>query len=393
MTPAARISAAIDCLDAIAAGENAERVLTSWARSNRFAGSKDRAAIRDHVFSALRCLRSYGWLGGGNGSDRLEEASGRALMIGALRAEGTPPESLFTGEGYAAPPLSPDEAKAPDTAPPRAVSLDCPDWLFPLFENALGDDLDMCLRLMQARAPAFLRVNTARTTPAELRGRLAAEGVETAPHPLAPDGLEVKIGARRLSQTEAFALGHFEMQDAASQAVIHELLPVKGLSVLDYCAGGGGKSLALAAYGARVTAHDISAPRMKDIAPRAERAGAEIALATPGAPEGLFDLVLADAPCSGSGSWRRAPQAKWLLSEARLGELCALQGEVLDAAAAHVAPGGRLAYATCSLLEAENSAQIAAFLARNPGWRALSERLISPLQGGDGFFIAQLARA
>ena len=187
------------------------------------------------------------------------------------------------------------------------------------------------------------------------------------------------------------------MQDPASQAVVEALLPVaRDARILDYCAGGGGKALALAAATGRpVSAHDADPRRMADIPGRAERAGVTIDCLTTvavgaGAP---WDLVLVDAPCSGSGAWRRQPAARWMLTEDGLAELLGTQAGILDAAATLVRPGGRLAYATCSLLRAENRDQVNAFLSRVGGdWTVLDDRVFSPLDGGDGFYVAQLKR-
>lgn len=184
-----------------------------------------------------------------------------------------------------------------------------------------------------------------------------------------------------------------ELQDAASQAVVEALPLIPGQRVLDYCAGGGGKALALAARGAEVVAHDISAARMRDIPARAERAGVRVEVATEAGRLGRFPLVLVDAPCSGSGSWRRAPEGKWLLTEARLATLRDMQADILAAACRRVAPGGILAYATCSLLEEENGDRIRDFLSRERGWRQSFARSLSPLEGGDGFYLAVLEQA
>ncbi|MGH1329395.1 MAG: RsmB/NOP family class I SAM-dependent RNA methyltransferase [Paracoccaceae bacterium] len=392
MIPAARISAAIDILDDILAGNAAEQVLTRWARANRYAGSGDRAAIRDLVFEALRRMRSFAWLGGAD----MAAPNGRALMIGALRAGGQAPEALFDVGRFAPAPLSEEElAHAPSlTEAPREIALDCPAWLLTKFDAALGAQADAVLHLMQSRAPVFLRVNLARTTRDEMVATLALDGIETAPHALSPSALEVLSNPRRIANSQAYADGLIELQDAASQAIV-DLLPLQdGVRILDYCAGGGGKLLAMAARAkAQFTAHDIDSRRMRDIAPRAERAAISgITYAEPGAPKGTFDLVLCDAPCSGSGSWRRAPQAKWDLDAARLAELCEIQADVLDQAQGLVAPGGLLAYATCSLFDQENSAQIAAFIARHPGWTLQSHHLLTPMDGADGFFCALLTR-
>lgn len=382
MTPAARLQAAIEILDTILDGKPAEQVLTNWARANRFAGSKDRAAIRDHVFDCIRCKRSFAHLGG--------RADGRGLVLGLLRDAGRAPAELFTGEGYAPQPLT--DADAPNPAPmPRAVALDCPDWILPKLDAALGDACDAVLGAMRQRAPVFVRVNIARITVEKAADSLREDGIESQPAPLAQTGLVLTENARRLRQSQAFQTGLVELQDAASQAVVAALPDLNGLRVLDYCAGGGGKALAMAARGADVTAHDADPARMRDLPERAARAAARIAVQT--TPKGLFDLVLTDVPCSGSGAWRRAPEGKWTLTEARLKQLQSLQSEILSRAWDHVRPGGHLAYATCSLLLEENAHQVAAFVAKNAQASCLWQRRFTPLDGGDGFFAALISKA
>jgi 16S rRNA (cytosine967-C5)-methyltransferase len=385
MTPAARIAAAIELLDLWLAGEPAERALTNWARANRFAGSGDRAAIRDHVFDAIRCRRSFAALGGAE--------TGRGLMIGALRDRGRDPALVFTGEAHAPPPLSGAEAAAPPAPADPLVRLDCPDWLAPALRASLGAEFEPVMEIMRSRAPVFLRFNAARTTREAAVRALAAEGVTAVPHPLSPTALEVTAHARRVKTARAFADGLVELQDAASQAVVDAFLPVpEGARVLDFCAGGGGKALAFAAAGARVSAHDADARRMSDLPERARRAGAEIAILGPGALQAgaTFDLVLVDAPCSGSGAWRRQPEAKWRLDAARLAELGALQAAILREAARHVRPGGWLGYATCSLLASENGDVVRGFLADHRRFGLAGERRLTPLDGGDGFYVARI---
>ncbi|SFP25018.1 RsmB/NOP family class I SAM-dependent RNA methyltransferase [Tranquillimonas alkanivorans] len=385
MTPAARVTAAIEVLDEVLAGAPAEKVLTNWARSHRFAGSGDRAAIRDHVFDALRCRRSFAALGGAE--------TGRGLMIGAFRDVGVDAAEVFTGARFAPAPLSEQEAE-PQAIDDPLVALDCPDWLAGPLRGSLGDDFEPVMQRLRRRAPVFLRVNLLKGTMETALAALAEEGLETAPGPLAATALEVVTGARRVARSTAFRDGLVELQDAASQAVVEALPVTTGLRILDYCAGGGGKSLALAARSnAPVDAHDISPARMRDIPDRAARAGAEVRVLKPGAlGEGQYDLVLADAPCSGSGAWRRSPEGKWRLDASGLRALIETQREVLEAAARHVEPGGCLAYATCSLLDSENGDQVDAFLARRPAWREERRLRLTPLDGGDGFFLSCLRR-
>lgn len=385
MTPAARLSAAIALIDRFLAGEAAEKALTSWARASRYAGAGDRAAVRDLVFSALRRLRSQAALGGA--------MTGRGVVLGGLRAAGEDVEALFTGEGHAPAPLSDAERQA-GRVPSGAEALDCPDWLEPALRESLGADFEPVLAALRERAPVQLRVNLRKASRAAAQARLAEEGVACRPHPLSETALEVVEGARRVQSSGAYAEGWVEPQDAASQAVADSLPVSEGAKVLDYCAGGGGKTLALAGRAeARFLAHDAAPHRMRDLPARAARAGVEVRLIDDPGAEAPYDLVLCDAPCSGSGAWRRAPEGKWRLDAAALGRLVATQAEILDRAAPLVARGGMLAYATCSLLAAENDAQIAAFLSRHGGaWRLAGSRGLTPLDGGDGFYVAHLTR-
>jgi len=384
MTPAARVAAAIAVLDRHLGGEAAEAALTHWARGNRYAGSGDRAAVRDLVYDALRCRRSCAALGGG--------LTGRGLMLGHCAAQGIDPEAIFTGERFAPAALAEAE-RVPRPAPEGLVALDCPDWLAPALQAALGADFAPVMQTQRARAPLFLRVNAARATRPEAQAALAADGVATEPRGESSFALQVTENARKVVSSSAYLQGLVEVQDLASQAAVEALPLAPGGRVLDYCAGGGGKLLAMAArHGGTFAAHDIDPARMRDLPARAARAGVQVQIVAPGQARGGQDLVLVDAPCSGSGTWRRTPEAKWRLTPARLAELVALQAAILDEAACKVAPGGVLAYMTCSLLGAENEAQSAAFQARQPMFRLREARRFSPLAGGDGFYLAVFDR-
>ncbi len=376
MTPAARAAAAITVLDRILTGQAAEVALTNWGRASRYAGSGDRAAVRDIVYDVLRCRRSFAALGGNEG--------GYGLVLGWARETGQ--EALFSGEGHA-PPLPQDHGRQPE----GYEALDCPEWLGQALSDSLRDDFGPVMLAMRRRAPVFLRVNLAKASRGFAIAALAKEGVEAQDHPLADTALLVTAGARKVHTSDAYADGLVELQDAASQAVVAMLPLSDGMRVLDLCAGGGGKTLAMAAR-ARLTlfAHDAEARRMSDLPARAKRAGARVTLTSKPEVAGPFDLVLADVPCSGSGSWRRDPQGKWALDAARLLALRQLQTSILDRAAALVRPGGVIGYATCSLLRAENSDQIAGFVSRHPDWSVQGQRSFTPLEGGDGFFAAIL---
>lgn len=380
MTPGARLSAAITVLDRILAGAPAERALTNWGRASRFAGSGDRAAMRDIVFDALRQRRSAAARGGG--------LTGRGLVLGLARAAGQ--EALFSGEGHAPAPAGPADQGRP---PEGAEALDVPDWLLPELEQSLGDDCRPVLEALRHRAPVFLRVNLRKVDRNGAVAALAEEGIVAVPHPLATTALEVTAHARKVQASKAYLAGLVELQDASSQAVVEALPLAPGMKVLDHCAGGGGKALAMAARAdLRLWAHDIAPRRMADLPERAKRAGAAVTLTDHPEARAPYGLVLVDAPCSGSGSWRRDPEGKWALTPARLAVLLAEQAAILDRAAGMVGPGGVLAYATCSLLVRENDAQVTAFLARHPGWSLAETRRFLPLAGGDGFFVAILRR-
>jgi 16S rRNA (cytosine967-C5)-methyltransferase len=387
VTPAARLAAAAQVLDQILAGEPAEKALIGWARRSRFAGSGDRAALRDLVFDALRRKRSLAAIGG--------VMTGRGLMLGLLRAEGQDPDALLTGHGHAMAPLTPQERQDGGTPAPGPEACDMPDWLWPLLLDSLGDRAAAIASVLQSRAPVMLRVNLTRANPDQAIAALASDGIAATPDPVASTALKVGEGARKLAQSQAYLAGLVELQDGSSQATMDELsLPSAG-KILDFCAGGGGKSLAMAARTkARIMAHDVQPSRMKDLPARAARAGARIEIADGRAlaQAAPFDLVLCDAPCSGSGAWRRAPEGKWGLTPQRLTELCAIQDSILETASALVAPQGVLAYATCSVLRDENEARLDAFVAAHPEWRQIGVRRWDPGPSGDGFFLAQLRR-
>ena len=392
MTPGARLSAAMALLDAILAGEPSERALTRWARASRFAGSKDRAAVRDLVFDGLRRRRSLGWLGGAD--------SGRAILTAHASLEGADLDALFTGEGFDPAPLTEAERAALARDPagaPDPVRLDYPDFLDASLRASLGADFEPVLAAMHDRAPVDLRVNTLKTTLNAALVVLARDGVQAVPHPLVANALRVRDNPRLVSASRAYSQGMVELQDLSSQAVVAACGAAPGMTVLDYCAGGGGKTLALAAAmqgRGRLMAWDVNPRRMKDLPERARRAGAEVQLLGPAERSALgpvCDLVLVDAPCSGTGAWRRKPEGKWRLTPQDLADFAPLQDRILAQAARHVRPGGTLAYATCSLLADENEARAAAFAAAHPDWTPVGELRLSPLDGGDGFYLARFA--
>lgn len=382
MIPAARVAAAIEILDEVLAGSPAEKALTNWARRSRFAGAKDRAVIRDHVFDALRCRRSFAALGGGE--------TGRGLMLGELRSANINIDEIFSGIGHAPAAVSDAERAAFRNPRAGAEALDMPDWIHQMLVAQMGEaGANETCEALRSRAPVWVRVALRRGSRESAIAMLAADGIAARPHPEVKTALEVVENARKIQSSTAYLNGFVELQDAASQAAILTIpSPVAGARALDYCAGGGGKSLALADLGYAVDAHDIAPERMKDIPVRAARAGEVIEVKKDRQSiDKKYDLVFVDAPCSGSGTWRRTPEAKWALTPERLRDLCDIQRKVLVEAAQFVGPGGHLAYATCSVLDVENKAQIAEFLGLDARFESVLALTLMPGQGGDGFYL------
>jgi 16S rRNA (cytosine967-C5)-methyltransferase len=358
-----------------------EQALTNWARGARYAGSGDRSVVRDHVYDVLRARGSCAALGRGE--------TGRALVLGLIRLQGGDPDVLFTGQGHAPEPLTGEE-RLPGPTP--GATADVPGWTLPLFEARMGADLADLLLSFRERAPLYLRVNLRRTSREAAMIGLAQDGIAAEAVPGCATALLVKEGARRVKSSGAFRDGLVEPQDLSVQRALAAVAWPAG-RILDYCAGGGGKALAIAdATGAQVFAHDAAPRRMADLAPRAARAGVVIDQIDTRvlARQAPFDAVLCDVPCSGSGTWRRDPEAKWRLTPERLSELERVQARILSDAGALVAPAGLLVYMTCSLFHAENERQVEQFLAAHPGWHLEGMGTQTPLNASDGFFQASL---
>lgn len=385
MTPGARVAAKIEVLDAVLLGVPAEKALTNWGRNNRFAGSKDRAAIRDLVFQAIRCRRSSGaWP---------DASSARGWAIGALRANDIDPAELFTGAGHAPAELDPQEVVALELS--ERDPWDLQDWtineLISSYGNVQAQELAQVLR---HRAPISLRVNLQKTNIGEVRASLAQEGIETSTNPICDTALTVLSNPRRVVLQDSFSKGWFELQDAASQAVA-VAIPAEG-RILDYCAGGGGKSLALAGRtGAKIFAHDVNLGRMAEIEARAARGGHDIQVIPPMEldPAAQFDTVVCDLPCTGSGAWRRSPEGKWKLTEAELARYCDLQRDILVKCNDHVASGGTLALITCSIFNDENQMQRDFMSESYPELSLVKELQYLPSAGYDGLYLAVFKKA
>ncbi|MCE7798362.1 RsmB/NOP family class I SAM-dependent RNA methyltransferase [Sphingobium sufflavum] len=396
MTPAARLQAAIDLLDAIIAaatgnGPAADTLIARYFRERRYAGSKDRRAVRDHVYAAIRAHAS-------------PPASGRVAMV-ALAERDPALAALFDGSPHAPPSIGAGERGAG-----RAVATDpIPAWLSPALA-ALVDGPERAALL--ERAPLHLRANSLKTD----RAALLAALPDAMPLANTTHGLALPEGTP-LESTPQWQQGLIEVQDAGSQIIAAACQARPGHTILDLCAGAGGKTLALAgdmAGKGRLIAADVNRDRLSRLAPRAERAsatGIETLLLNGGREaEALAslteacDVVLVDAPCTGMGTWRRNPEARWRLTPDAIARMAVLQSHVLRLAAPLVKPGEAIVYAVCSLLDAEGRDQVDAFLALHPGWVAEDAgpagrpwgqgRLLTAKQdGSDGFFFARLRKA
>ena len=386
MTPNARYAAAIDILDRIQRGDAAEKVLTNWARSNRFAGSKDRREIRNIVFDALRRKIEAQVLGGGS--------TGRQIVLGLLRLNDIDPQSVFTGEGYAPPLLSEGELNflLTDVQPSEDDKCNIQEWMLSKVPANLKDEF----RSQSSRADLYLRVNKRKSNLEDALNDLASDAIDCEALDAPPFALRVEKGAQHVARSNAYLSGKVEIQDAGSQAVIHALnIPVeKSASILDYCAGGGGKSLALAALSeATISAWDENTNRMNDLSGRAERAGVAIKILTEQPTEDkTFDYVLLDVPCSGSGAWRRNPDGKWKITENDFENLLVTQKEILRNAVKLTNQSGKIGYVTCSLFEQEDMSQVRAFLADCRDWSLAQSGAFYPSEGTDGFFYAEFER-
>ena len=438
MNPGARLQAAIEILEqSFTAPIASDAIADAYFRRRRYAGSGDRRAVQARVFGVLRRKVRLEWhIRRVSALPPSPRALALADVIVGERSGAEEAARLFGASTYTPAPLTEDElvlARAlqdrvlDDPAMPDPVRFEYPAWLETSLRAAFGKRLEVEMSALNRQAPLDLRINLSKGTREAARAALAADGVATDPTPLSPWGLRVKNSVR-IGGTNAFKQGLVEVQDEGSQIVAALVGAEPGMTVVDYCAGAGGKTLALAAamsrqgkIEGRLIACDTSAERLKRMTTRLTRADAEnvrrIFLGDEKDPvlEGLAnaaDRVLLDVPCSASGAWRRDPLGKWRLSPERLDQYTGSQRHILDTAAALVRPGGRLVYATCSVLPEENEAQVAAFLARDdtfqvvPIARAWGETLggtppvgnqflrLSPAASGtDGFFAAVLERS
>jgi 16S rRNA (cytosine967-C5)-methyltransferase len=430
MTPAARLAAAIDLLAAIdsAPRKPADAVANEFFRARRYIGGGDRRAVSERAWGVLRARRRLGWWlakADAPANPRLLVAASLLTQGWALEGVDTSfsggqfaPTALNAAERAALRPLEGHTLDHPEM--PDSVRLEMPDWLLPPLQARFGAELGAELAALAEPAPLDLRVNLLKTTRGAAQAALAVEGIESAPTPLSPWGLRI-AGRRPVTTGKAFQGGLVEIQDEGSQIVAALVGARSDMRVADWCAGAGGKTLALAMAmenRGHIAACDVSAPRLDAAVRRLRRAGVhnvERHLVEPGDKwakrrAGGFDRVLVDAPCTGIGTWRRNPDARLRLTENDLAELRPKQAAIIEQAARLVRSGGRLVYATCSLLIEENEAQVDAFLSAHPDFHPVPLArawtlpapppgagpylMLTPRRHGtDGFFAAVLERA
>lgn len=407
MQPAARLAAAIDVLDEViesarTGGAAADVLLARYFRSRRYAGSRDRAAVRAHVYAVLRHMAH-------------DAPSGRAAMIAYAREREPGLLNLFGTGGHGPAALTADEVQTAGTA-----SRWLPEWLEAKFMRRFGESWPWQREGLMGRAPLDLRANTLKTNRERLADLLRDEGMNVEALPYCQNGLRAEAGAP-IEKSAAFEAGLVEVQDLSSQLMVALTDARPGETVVDLCAGAGGKTLGFAASmnnTGRIIACDIDPTRLERMTPRLARAGVRIVekkALRPGALDGLrgqADCVAVDAPCTGTGTWRRNPEARLRLTEERLAAITAVQDDVLEQGAALVKPGGRLVYAVCSLLPDEAEDRLDSFAARHPEFRLLDYRArpgsaglpetlalrpeylaVAPASHGcDGFFVAVYER-
>jgi len=427
MRPAAQIQATIELLDQIAAQPYpADRTMAKYFKQRRYIGSKDKAVISENFYQILRNRLSYEYL--------LEQADlgihSRMLAALKLHLEGEQPSAYFNGEQYSPKPLRAEQVDSLKQlnssglqAAPLHVQLNVPLWIEPKLQTALGERYQIEMQASNQRADTDIRVNTLKSSVVQVTQVLTGVGYTANATDLSPWGLRFD-GRVALSAMDAFKQGWFEVQDQGSQllALLSDVKP--GNKVVDFCAGAGGKTLAMAAMmdnKGTIYACDVHTKRLEQLSKRTKRAGVHNVRTHILSSEHdkwvkkhreLADVVLLDAPCTGTGTWRRSPDSRWNLKPEDLQNLVTLQQSILQSAKRLVKPGGRLLYATCSLLQEENEQNVEKFLQDNSDFSAcdfilpstLAEqsnrfllnghqfRTLPALSETDGFFVASLQR-
>ena len=399
MNPAARLKATLDLMHEVDhVARPADAVVSAWFRARRYIGDADRGPVSDLLYALLRHQARLGWWLAKLGYQAVPRT--RLLAFLVLDQGKTPDQvdRLFTGGKFENPPLTGEErtllaelqgCKIDHPDMPDEVRVECPSWPLASLRRRFDGSFQREMAALLAAAPLDLRVNPLKSTREAALGALKSLGLEAEASRMAPYGIRVKERPS-LASLPMLQAGEVEIQDEGSQLVAMLVDARPGERVVDFCAGAGGKTLAIAVQMAnkgRIIACDVLANRLKRSAERFRRAGLHNIETRPLAGEndpwvkrhkGTFDRVLVDAPCSGTGTWRRNPDARWRPLGAGLDSLVPLQARILASAARLVRPGGRLVYATCSLLPQENEEQVAAFLGAHPAFHVVKLSEVAP---------------
>ena len=394
-----RANAAIFILDEFLAGQNLNAILSKWTKANRYAGSSDRESIRDIVFDILRVKKTFTFIL----NKEKQVINGRALVFLYSVYYSLPLNDIFTGQKYGPDKLNNYEKEFSEIARENnergfEVIDNIPDFLLTEFQRSLGSKFNNVMRLLEKRAPVSIRVNALKSDVSSILEVLSSEGIEGKIAKKVRYGIEIIGNPRRLTQLQAFKDGYFEVQDLHSQKTI-EGLPIKeDTKILDYCAGAGGKILNIASLlkgNGRFFVHDLDKKKLIEADLRAKRAGIKLKRLNAENMEqhhNSFDYILADVPCSGSGTWRRNPQQKWRITSDSLEEILNRQITILNEVKDLIKKNGLLFYITCSLLKIENEEVVDDFLIQNKNFSLSNKENITIDTQGDGFFCAVLQK-
>ncbi len=404
MTPSARLRAAQEILNRLIFSEMSSRVITNWGRQNRVAGSKDRREIRDIIYFCLRnrlyLLHRWGHEEGFN--------EGRKLVLSFLhelyyKKNLSDLNSFFGNKDYEFSPISVHEEVILKRFHLNKVAIEddsirysYPNFLDEYLKKSLGKDFSKTMNALLDKGSVFIRANKIKISPSLLIDRLRNEGFEIELQFKNREILRVLNPSNKIKLSKLFLHGFFEFQDLGSQEVVNNIQVSEGMSILDFCAGGGGKSLDLISKFSNkldLYAYDLKSSRLKSFKIRANRAGARVKfLDISSISKKGFDAIIVDAPCSGTGTWRRDPIVKWNLTLLELNRISKIQLKLLNQVSSFINKYGVIYYITCSILAKENSEVVSEFLTTNGDFCLEKEKFISPLQGGDGFFIATLKK-
>ena len=389
MKPNSIYQSVIEILDLYSFEVKIEIILKRWAVKNRFAGSSDRRKIRDLIFDILRQKKSCEYAGGGS--------SGRNLLIGYLKLNNVDLKGALDGSPHGPGKLTSIERDFNvDLSDLDFIyKLDIPGWLVPIIKRSTGDDFSEIVKILRTRSVTQLRVNLKKISREKAIVLLLKDKISAELNLLCSSALDILGGAPNIMRSSAYINGFVELQDAGSQLMSQLITTNNNDKILDLCAGAGGKSLAIACNTndlAHFYAADVNYERMKDIQTRSKRAGVKIRLLNDVSLMAPYDKIIIDAPCSGSGSWRRDPEGKWLLDKDKLSNYLKTQKKLILQGIGLLRDGGHIVYITCSILDIENEKLINDLMISSKSFKIINKKSILPSLDSDGFFGAVLKK-